>query len=132
MLTRQKKIIFFSDGGDGKSSYLWKIGEKYKMKQLEFEIPNVGNVKCYDSNTLDGNFNVIVLMCSTSIPDYDNIRHRYGDIPVMVLFNKFELKLVKQNYYSFIYSHPDACVRYCSVAKNLNVDETFQEIISLL
>jgi len=144
-----RNILIVGDGGTGKTSYIRKLEEQipheeeyqdelyFCEKIVSFNLPQLGNVDVFDANVIpdDKNFlDAVIIMCDetpVNIDEYKNkIREKNGNIPIMILFNKYELNYTKINYDNYILNQPNDIVRICSVRQNFNLEETFMEIVT--
>lgn len=145
-------LLIIGNTDAGKTSYIRKLQEFWESKQyssdewksyaymVDIDHPILGHVHIYDSNVVgvvNDIYDCAIIMCAernVAIEDYkDKIRERCGDIPVMVLFNKYDLDDVKAKCQDHLEHHPDDLVRFCSVEDpNIGqVEETFWEIVKL-
>lgn len=70
--------------------------------------------------------------CKKELKTYiDNIRNECGDIPIVILFNKFDLPKTVVQYNEFVAAHPDKITMHCCL-KTSDDNELLQPIYELL
>ncbi len=144
-------LLIIGSTSPGKTAYIRRLEQDWESKQYEvegrsygmmFDIDHyaVGHVHIYDScmpYVANDIYDCAIIMCAEVVPDIEKykeqIKEKCGDIPIMILFNKYELENVKAQYQSYLKDHPDDLVRYCSVHdENIGqVENTFREIVEL-
>lgn len=142
----RRNILIVSNTGSGKTSYLNKLRKIFPYSEHAypgadqvgtFDIPDLGKVSVSVANIVWTDiFDAAIIMVAedpVKIQEFKNqIRDKCGDIPISVIFNKFELEETKKNYHQYVSEHPHEVVWCCSNNDNAidGVKETFLEIIS--
>ena len=146
-------LLIIGNPSAGKTSYIRKLQEFWESKQypgegkksyafmVDIDHPILGHVHIYESceqEVVNDIYDCAIIMCAEHdmpVQDYkQKIRDRCGDIPIMILFNKYELDDVKIWYSMYDRDYPGDLVRFCSVQDRGigRVEETFQEIVRLV
>jgi GTPase SAR1 family protein len=144
-------LLIIGNTDSGKTTYIrkleqfWDYDESYSREMQSYERmvsikhPDLGTVNVYDSNNMrmvNDIYDGVIIMCAESLPSIEQYKEQIfekcGDIPIMILFNKYDLDDVKTQYEQYQAAHPEDTVRYCS-ALNVNIGNvrvTFQEIVT--
>lgn len=130
-----KNLLLLGRASSGKTAILNYMKEKYPHVEdefgvIRFDLPGRSPFTVMTSLRVDEEpFDAVIIVTADVEEDLDEIRRSCGDIPNVVLFNKFDLIQTKRRCQQYIRDHPKDV--YCSsVTGDYGIEGPFFSLIS--